>query len=59
VWWLGNEDIAITKFGSLLEAELVNQGLQVPTNYYNDKTAWEIVHVIAAHFRTLLQTRIQ
>ena len=32
-WWLAKEDVAITKFRSLLEAELVNQGLQPPKSY--------------------------
>ena len=49
----------ITKFGSLLEAELVNQGLQPPKSYRDDKVAWEMVEILAAHFRGMLKQQIQ
>jgi len=58
-WWLAKEDVAITKFGSLLESELVNQDLQVPKSYRDDKTAWEMVDILAAHFQHQLKERIQ
>lgn len=58
-WWLSKEDVAITKFGSLLEFGLVNQGLQPPKSYRDDKTAWEMVDILAAHFRQMLKERVQ
>ena len=58
-WWLAKEDVAITKFGSLLESELVNQDLQVPKSYRDHKTAWEMVDILAAHFRHQLKESIQ
>ena len=55
-WWLGKQDIAITKFKSLLEFPLVNQGLQP---YKDDRVAWEIVEILGAHFRDMLRERLQ
>ena len=52
-WWLAKEDVAISKFGPLLEAQLVNQGLQPPKCYRDDKVAWEFVDILAAHFRAM------
>ena len=58
-WWLAKEDVAISKFGSLLEAQLVNQGLQPPKCYRDDKVAWEFVDILAAHFRAMFKERLQ
>ena len=58
-WWLAKEDVAIIKFGSLLDSELVNQGLQPPKSYRDDKVAWEMLEVLAAHFRLSLKQRLQ
>jgi hypothetical protein len=59
VWWLAKQDIAITKFESLLEARLVDQGLQPPKSYRDDRIAWEIVEILGAHFREMLRERLQ
>jgi hypothetical protein len=58
-WWLAKEDIAISKFGSLLEFTLVSKGLQPPKSYRDDEVAWEIVEILAAHFRGMLRERLQ
>ena len=58
-WWLGKQDVAITKFESLLEARLVDQGLQPPKSYKDDRVAWEIVEILGAHFREMLRERLQ
>jgi hypothetical protein len=58
-WWLAKEDVAIHKFSSLVEAQLINQGLAPPKSYRNDETAWEIVVILAKYFRGLLRERIQ
>ena len=58
-WWLGKQDVAITKFESLLEFQLVNQGLQPPKSYKDDRVAWEIVEILGAHFRDMLRERLQ
>ena len=58
-WWLGKQDVAITKFESLLEFQLVNQGLQPPKSYKDDRVAWEIVEILGKHFRELLIQRVQ
>ena len=55
----GKQDIAITKFESLLEFQLVNQGLQPPKSYKDDRVAWEIVEILGAHFRDMLRERLQ
>src|SRR5271156_4947259 len=38
---------------------IVNQGLQAPKSYRDDKTAWEMTDILAAHFRHQLKDRIQ
>jgi len=58
-WWLAKEDVAIHKFPSKLEETLVNKGLEPPTTYKDDHTAWEIIGIISKHFRKLLKNRIQ
>ena len=58
-WWLANQDVVITKFESLLEARLVDQGLQPPKSYKDDRVAWEMVKILSAHFRGLLRERLQ
>jgi len=58
-WWLGKQDVAITKFESLLEARLADQGLQPPKSYKDDRVAWEIVEILGAHFREMLRERLQ
>ena len=59
VWWLAKEDIAISKFGSHIEAQLVNKGHEPPKSYRDDRVAWEIVEIIGKHFRELLIQRVQ
>ena len=58
-WWLAKSDIAIKKFESLLESRLVDQGLQSPKSYKDDRVAWEIVEILDDHFRGLLRERLQ
>lgn len=58
-WWLVKEDVAIHKFGSILELELDAQGLTSPKSYRTDQAAWEIVVILAKYFRRLLKERIK
>ena len=59
VWWLVKEDLAIHKFGSLLELELDAQDLTAPKSYRSDETAWDITVILAKYFRRLLKERLQ
>jgi hypothetical protein len=59
VWWLAKEDIAMHKFSSHLEAQLVHGGLEPPKAYRDDRVAWEIVELIGQHFRQMLKERVQ
>ena len=54
-WWLAKEDVAIHKFGSLVESHLISKGF-APKHYMDYKTAWEI---LGKHFRQILKTRVQ
>ena len=58
-WWLAKEDIAIHKFGSHIEAQLVNQGHESPKSYRDDRVAWDIVEILGAHFLEIVRKRIQ
>jgi hypothetical protein len=58
-WWLAKSDTAIRKFESLLESRLVDQGLQPPKSYKDDRVAWEIVEILDDHIRGLLRERLQ
>ena len=58
VWWLAKEDIAIHKFTSYIRSQLLNNSMAAPTVYKDDKTAWEILILLAKYFRKLLQTRL-
>jgi hypothetical protein len=58
-WWLSKSDTAIKKFESLLESRLLDQGIQPPKSYKDDKIAWEIVEILGDHFRDLLYERLQ
>jgi len=57
-WWLGKEGIALHKFNSLVETHLYNRGLAAPTAYRDDKSAWDMLDLIARYFRRLLKDRI-
>lgn len=59
VWWLTKEDIAIHKFPSYLEATLVNNGHEPPTNYKDEPFAWELLELLGKHFRKELKLRVQ
>ena len=59
VWWLAKEDIAMHKFGSYLDAQMIDKGFDTPTNYRDDRVAWEIVEILGQHFRHLLKHRVQ
>ena len=58
-WWLAKEDIAIRKFPSHLDAQLVNKGLEPLSTYKDERVAWDIVELIDKHFQKGLQCRIQ
>jgi len=57
-WWLAKEDVAIHKFGSLVESHLISNGF-APKHYMNDKTAWEMIMILGKHFHQILKTRVQ
>jgi len=57
-WWLAKEDVAIHKFGSLVESHLISNGF-APKHYMDDKTAWEMIMILGKHFRQILKTRVQ
>src|SRR5436309_2953518 len=57
-WWLAKEDVAIHKFGSLVESHLISNGF-APKHYIDDKTAWEMIMILGKHFRQILKTRVQ
>src|SRR5205814_3953663 len=59
VWCLAKEDIAMHKFGSYLDAQMIDKGFDAPTNYRDDRVAWEIVEILGYHFRRLLKHRVQ
>jgi hypothetical protein len=59
VWWLAHEDIAIHKYSSLLESQLLSQGMASPNSYKDDKTAWDIVVILGELFRRLLKNRVR
>lgn len=56
-WWLAKEDVAIHKFASLVTSRLISHGLH-PQSYLDDKAAWEMVGIIARHFRKLFRKRL-
>jgi hypothetical protein len=58
-WWLAKEDLAMHKFSSHLEAQMVDKGFDAPTSYRDDRVAWEIVEILGDHFRQLLKRRVQ
>jgi hypothetical protein len=58
-WWLAKEDIAMHKFGSHLDAQMIDKGFEAPINYRDDRVAWEIVEILGEHFRQLLKYRVQ
>ena len=47
------------KFGSYLDAQMIDEGFDAPTNYRDDRVAWEIVEILGEHFRRLLKHRVQ
>lgn len=57
-WCLAKEDVAIHKFGTLVESHLISKGF-VPMYYMDDKTAWEMIMILGKHFRQILTTRVQ
>jgi len=59
VWWLAKEDLAMHKFGSHLEAQMIDKGFDSPLNYRDDRVAWEIVEVLGNHFCRLLKHCVQ
>ena len=59
VWWLAKEDLAIHKFDSHLEAQMIDKGFEIPLHYRDDRVAWEIVEILGDHFRHRLQQRLQ
>jgi hypothetical protein len=49
----------MSKFGSHLEAQMIDKGFDSPMNYRDDRVAWEIVEILGNHFRQLLKNRVQ
>ena len=59
VWWLAKEDIAMHKFDSYLDAQMIDKGFDASINYRDDRVTWEIVEILDQHFRHLLKRRVQ
>ena len=57
-WWLSKEDVALTKFGSKIDGDLVLSGHNPADSYKDDRVAWECVVTVALHFRQALKDRI-
>ena len=51
--------MSINKFSAIIEAQLVDQGFNPPQGYRTNKTAWEIILILADYFRRLLRDRVQ
>ena len=47
------------KFGSHIEAQMVDKGFDPPSNYRDDRVAWEIVKILGTYFRQLLKRHVQ
>jgi hypothetical protein len=58
-WWLAKEDIALAKFGSKVDGDLVLQGHNPAETYKDDRVAWEIVVTVAMQFRKDLKDRVK
>jgi hypothetical protein len=58
-WWLAKEDVAITKFGSKIDGDLVLSGHDPADSYKDDRVAWECVVIVASHFRQALKDRVE
>ena len=58
-WYLAKEDIAMTKFGSIIDASLVLQGHNPAECYRDDRVAWESAVTVALLFRKGLKDRVK
>jgi hypothetical protein len=58
-WWLAKEDVALTKFGSKIDGDLVLQGHDPAVSYKDDRVAWESVVTVALHFHQALKDRVK
>ena len=58
-WYLAKEDIAMTKFGTLIDGCLVLQGQNPAECYRDDRVAWESAVVVALHFRKGLKDHVK
>ena len=58
-WYLAKEDIAMTKFGSFIDASLVLQGHNPAECYRDDRVAWESAVTVALYFRKGLKGRVK
>lgn len=58
-WWLAKEDVALMKFGSKIDGDLVLQGGNPADSYKDDRVAWESVVTVALHFRQALKDRVK
>ena len=47
------------KFGSYLDAQMIDKGFDASINYRDDRVAWEIVEILDQHFRRLFKHRVQ
>lgn len=58
-WYLAKEDIAMIKFDSFIDANLVLQGQNPAECYRDDRVAWESAVAVALHFRKGLKERVK
>src|SRR5947207_13694384 len=47
------------KFGSHLEAQMIEKGFDAPLNYCNDRVTCEIIEILGTHFHQLLKRHVQ
>ena len=56
-WWLAKEDVAMHKFGSLVELQLSTFSYN-PNVYCDDTAGWELVTLITRELRWLLAIQV-
>lgn len=55
---MASQDVAITKFGSLLDNKLVDQGFLPAEHYRDDKAAWDMAVMTSQYLRKSLKERL-
>jgi len=58
VHYLAVEDVAIHKFRSTIDLQLVNNGFSPSKHYHDDAAAWEMATIISQHQRKLLKEQL-